>query len=267
MSAAAAGTARRRLPQLPFLGGIGPIAWRQLTSAARGSRGLIIALFVLALFVGPFFVVGRDPPGPHGHAAAIMSPVAKLLMALAGVAVVLASMLRLDFRADLDALDTLKALPLRPAAVAAGQLVAPTVVLTLIHWLVLAAAAATFDPAAAPRPALWVAAALAGPFNLLLFACENLIFLLSPSRPTAVGPGDFQVIGRQMFALALRTLLVGIGAGVAAGFGVVAYTLSGNAPLVLAAVTAGVLLAEAAALVPLIGGAFRRFDPSIHMPA
>lgn len=267
MTVAARGTARRRLPQPPFLGGAGPIAWRQLTAAARSGRGLIIALLILAVSVGPFFVASRQPDPSRGPVGQQASSMGGLLTALAGISVVLASMLRFDFRADLDPMETLKALPLRPSAVAAGQLVAPVVVLTVIHWLLLAAIAATFDPAAAPRPALWVAAALAGPFNLLLFACENLIFLLSPSRPTAVGPGDFQVIGRQMFALALRTMLVGIGAGVAAGFGIVTYVLAGNSPVVLAVVTGSILVAETAALVPAIGHAFRRFDPSVHMPA
>ena len=78
--------------------------------------------------------------------------------------VLLAAVLRFDFRADLDAIDTLKSLPLSPSAIAAGQLVAPTLVMTLLHWVVIAATlAATAGRAGADqlRSPMLVAAAVA----------------------------------------------------------------------------------------------------------
>ena len=128
LSATARATARRRLPQPPFLGGAGPIAWRQLTNALRSSRGLLLVLFFLALGMGPFFVAVREPspavtPGMHQRPD---FPFVGLLSTLVWFSVLLASLLKFDFRSDLDAMETVKTLPLAAAAVAVGQLVVPS---------------------------------------------------------------------------------------------------------------------------------------------
>lgn len=266
MSIGAGKTGRRRLPQPPFLWGAGPVAWRQLTGALRSSRGLLLVLVLLALIAGPIFVAARATPArsPQSSDAPIFTA---LFSTLAWLSVMLASLLRFDFRADLDAMETVKTLPLRPWAVAAGQLVAPTVVLTAIHLLLIGAVAATFGDAPGSRAPLFIAAALALPFNALLFAAENLIFLVSPSRPSAVGPGDFQILGRQLFSLVARTLVVLLGAGVAAIIAVPVYLLTGRSFVVLTLVATGVLFVEVGALVPAIGYAYQRFDPSMHTPA
>jgi Putative ABC exporter len=268
LSATARATARRRLPQPPFLAGAGPIAWRQLTNALRSSRGLLIVLFFLALGMGPFFVAAREPapsvtPGMHQRPD---FPFVGLLSTLVWFSVLLASLLKFDFRSDLDAMETVKTLPLAPAAVAVGQLVAPVLVMTAIHLLLLAGVAYAFHPSADQRAILVVAAVLTVPFNLLMFATENLIFLISPSRPASVGPGDFSILGRQIFTLFLRAVIVMIGAGIAATAGGVAYLIGGRSLAVLTVVTGAVLLAESAALIPALAWAFARFDPSLHTP-
>jgi hypothetical protein len=252
-----------RVPRLPYLRGAGPIAWRQLTNAVRSSRGLLMVMAILAVVVGPFFFAARKSSGAEDAAT--------LFIALAGTmawfSIILAAMLKFDFRADLDAMESLKALPLAPWAVAAGQLVAPTVVLTTIHLLLLAGVAVAFAGVRGLHRPLWAGAALTLPFNLLLFASENLIFLLLPHRPTASSPGDFQLLGRQMFTLLLRTILVGACVVLAAFPAVVAYFLAGGSLAVSTSVLAAMLLMEVAALVPVIAWAFQRFDPSIHTPA
>ena len=179
----------------------------------------------------------------------------------------LASLLKFDFRADLDPMETLKTMPLAPWAVALGQLVAPALVLTGIHLLLIVAVGMTFEATPGQAQMLAVAAALVLPFNLLLFASENLIFLLAPTRPAAVSPGDFQIFGRQIFTLIVRTLVVGFGAGIAAVAGVLTYVAAGRSVAAATAVAGVALLAETAALVPAIGWAFDRFDPSVHTPA
>jgi hypothetical protein len=265
LSVNAKATARRRLPQPPFLGGAGPIAWRQLTNAARSSRGLIFVLVILALSMGPFFVAARNPAHPGGRSSD--APFIGLFSTLVWLSIFLASLLKFDFRADLDPMETLKAMPLAPWAVALGQLVAPTVVLSGIHLLLIVAVGMTFEATPGQADMLAVAAALTLPFNLLLFASENLIFLLAPSRPAAVSPGDFQIFGRQIFTLIVRTLVVLFGGLVAAAIGGLAYIVTGRSLAVLTVVAGVVLLAETAALVPVIGWAFDRFDPSVHTPA
>ena len=266
MSVAARGTARRGLPQPPFWFGVGPIAWRQLTNAARSAKGLLFVLFMLAMVAGPLFLAARRSSATAAASAGADAPLVLLLMALGWISVLLASLLKFDFRADLDPMETLKTLPLAPWAIVVGQLVAPVVVMTGIHLLLLGATAATFDMTPGQRSMLGVAAVLSPPFNLLMFAAENLIFLLSPSRPATVGPGDFQILGRQIVTMAVRTVLVLLCAVIAGVFALAAYMLSGQSLVVPTAVGAAVLLAESAALVPMIAWAFRRFDPSLHTP-
>jgi hypothetical protein len=261
---------RRPLPMLPWLGGAGPIAWRQLTHARRAGKSLLIVLLLLAASVGPIFIASARNDNP----LAVTIPV---LSILAWMSILLASVLRFDFRADLDSIETLKTLPLRPSAVAAGQLIAPTLVMTLIHWIVVVATlviTARQPTGDAIRGPMLVAAVVALPFNLLMFVAENLIFLLAPTRPSGSGPGDFSLLGKQIFTLMIRTLGVGIAAFIAGALAAGVYFVLtwANVPagLTLAAATAAafvVLSIEGIATVPLVGLAFRRFDPSVHMPA
>src|SRR5207248_1774458 len=54
VAAAASGRGRPRfsLPALPRWGGVGPLVWRQLTTAARSLRPVLIFLGVFGLLVG-----------------------------------------------------------------------------------------------------------------------------------------------------------------------------------------------------------------------
>jgi hypothetical protein len=260
--------ARGRVPMLPRLGGAGTIAWRQLSHARRASRGLLVILVILAATVGPLLIASARADRP-------MDVTIPIIATLAWISILMASVLRFDFRADLDAMETLKTLPVRPSAVVWGQLVAPTIVMTFLHWIVIVAtilATAETPSAVAIRFPLIIAAVIALPFNLLMFAAENLIFLLAPTRPTGAGPGDFSLLGKQIFTLVIRTVGVGAAATLATLISIVAYLLSTrlgeDAAVSIGTATAFVVLsAEAMAAVPVVGIAFRRFDPSVHMPA
>ncbi len=143
---------------------------------------------------------------------------------------------------------------------------APVIVLTIVHWALLGATASTIGRSSDDHRALACLAVMVLPFNCLLFAAENLVFLVFPMRPAAVGPGDFQVLGRQIVTHALRAIIVAIGAGVAVGIGAVAYRAAHKSLPALAMVSAALLLLEAAALLPPMALAFARFDPSRHTP-
>jgi len=52
-------SARRRLPVLPWLGGAGPIAWRQMLTALRNARGFLILALLATLVAVPTFLLGR----------------------------------------------------------------------------------------------------------------------------------------------------------------------------------------------------------------
>jgi len=258
-----ASTARRSLPSFPRWGGAGAIAWRQTLHAFRASRSLLVVLLILAIAIGPLLVASARANDP----AKLLIPV---FSAMAWISIILASVLRFDFRADLDAIETLKALPLAPTAVGAGQILAPTVMLTIIQWVVLGATAAftaRFPIGQVVRPAMVIAAVVVPPFNAMMIIAENLIFLIAPTRPAAAGPGDFSALGRQIFTLAIRAISVGVAGGIAAVIAVMVYVFAGNSLFIATAVGTAVLAVEAMLLLPLLGYAYKRFDPSMHMPA
>ena len=114
-------------------------------------------LLILGASVGPILIASARANDP----LAVTIPV---LATLAWISILLASVLRFDFRVDLDVIESLKTLPLRPWAVATGQLIAPTLIMTVIHWLVIAAtlaATAKMPAAQAIETPMWVAAVIA----------------------------------------------------------------------------------------------------------
>lgn len=246
-----------RLPRPWWLGGAGPIVWRQATNAARSAKGLMIVLLVVALAIGPLFASALD-------ATEVTKP---LLAVMAWLTVLLSGLLKFDFRGDLDHFDQLKSLPLRPGMIALGQLVVPTAILSLAHVLLLLGVAAATATAGADRKILFTAAALALPFNALLMSTENLIFLLFPSRPAAASPGDFQVLGRQAAQLVLKSVAVIAGCAVAFSVALPLFVLTGGSFVVVTVVAGSMLLGETAALLPAVAWAYNRFDPSVDTPA
>lgn len=245
----------RRLPVLPWLGGAGPLAWRQLTIALRSSRGLLFVLLMLVMAIGPVLWILRD------RQTSMMAP---LLIAPAfWLTLLLPSMLRLDFRGDLQHMDVLKGLPIRPLAVATGQILAPVIVLTLVDGAIIGIAAAIIEPI---RPWLLAALAFVPPLNFLLIGMENAMFLLFPTRQMMATPGDFQMVGRSAVISMLKMLALMAALGITAGVAALAWFLTASA--VIGVVAAWVILAgAAAAMPPVIARLFRSFDPSVDIPA
>jgi len=255
LSIGVSGNAGFHIPVFPRLGGVGPIVWRQITGAARSSKGLLFLLLILAVGAAPlFFTAGRQIE----QFATTFTTVAVWITLL------VSTMLKFDFRGDLDLMDTLKSLPLHPWAVAAGQLIAPAMLMAVTHLALLGIAAKV---APGHGRALICAGVLIVPMDLLLFAIENLIFLLFPSRPAAASPGDFQILGRQALVLAGKMITLTVFFAPPLGIAVLAYVLSFKS-LPAATIAGGIsICAEVLALIPVLGWAFRRFDPSIHTPA
>jgi hypothetical protein len=258
---AIAGPARRargRVPTLPYAGGAGPVAWRQMTAAVRNAKGLLFVLVILAVATGPLmFSQRRGGPGRHNE-----SLTGAVVGVMGWLTLVVGSWLRFDFRGDVDQMDTLKALPVRGVALAAGQLVTPTLLMTACHAAIVASVCVASRRVDAP---LVAAAALSLPFNVLLFGIENVIFLLFPTRQVA-GPADVQGYGRQILVLVAKGVVLLLALGVAALAGGVVHLAGGGWTAVVAA--AGVVLtALAAATVPAVAWAFGRFDVAGDVPA
>lgn len=244
---------RWRLPMPARWRGAGPVAWRQLTSALRGSRGIVYFLLMMGGGIAlPVFFTGNGEPSVMIGVLSGTLPMLSLFL--------LPQLLQFDFRGDLERIDVLKTLPASASAIAAGELITPVLFATVLElpiviglglfqteWRFALAAAAAFVPAA----------------NLLVFAFENLVFLWYPHRLSNLGAGDFQALARQMLVMFLKFVLLGIGAGLAAGAGGLAYWLSdGSWPATLGAAWC-VVTALGLALVPFVADAFRRFDPSV----
>lgn len=250
---AKASSSRWKIAMLPWLGGAGPIIWRQLTTALRTIRTLLTILFVLAIGGGALISRHGGQSGSIGFIIG-MSIYLNLFVS---------QLLKFDFRGDLDHLDVLRSLPLRASAVAAGQLVAPTLVLSVVQMLLLATLAI-----AGHFPVLYVIALaiFLVPLNLLALGTDNLTFLLFPFRPKAAVAGDMALVGRQTILFACRFMLILIVGGIAAGFGVCSWMLTSHS-WAAAAIAAWLPLAGAIVLIVwLMGLVYDRFDPSVSTP-
>jgi hypothetical protein len=250
---------RFSLPSLPWWGGVGPTAWRQLVTAVRSLRGLLIFLVIFGgiLVIMPLaLALGGDHPREPGVGKIVAG-------SLLGISLVsLPAMMAFDFRGDLDRMDLLKSLPISAWRLAIGQLLAPVLLLSMIQLGALACIQGLWGEMEAIIPYVVLAA---WPGDFLAFAVDNLMFLWFPSRQTVATPGDFQLMGRQLVMLLAKFLVLGVPAVVAGVAGGLVLHLSGQHWLA-AAVVALVLTGFAVPLVPVLAAAFRNFDVSRDMP-
>ncbi|HWE36973.1 MAG TPA: putative ABC exporter domain-containing protein [Isosphaeraceae bacterium] len=253
------GRARGRVPMLPWWGGAGPIAWRQLTGARREVARLVVLLFCFAMTTGMgIFLFLQDTRrvqvwAPFGFQGTLF-----------WLTMILGTLTAFDFRADIDRMDVLKSLPISPLSLVYGQLFAPVVIVTGLQWLAML----PLGIASGARPLFWGIAAFALPFNLLLVAVENLMFLWFPSRIAAGAPpaGDLQAMGQLVLLVLAKVVALTVAAGFSTLCALGVYFLLGRN--LAAAMAAGWLaaLGVGVAITPLIALAFRKFDVASDVP-
>jgi hypothetical protein len=227
---------------------------RQCITALRTSRGWVIALVIAVAYAFVMLrVIGR-----HGDAPAI----AGLFPGLVMLVMVLPQTLRFDFRGDLDHMDTLKALPMSPGAAVIGELAVPTLILTLLGWIVTGGAAVFVG--LAPGTTVMLALAIA-PVAATLMGLENFVFLIFPTRLLAPGQGVAAFSGRRVLMALARILLIVVGGTVIAGVGWAAWSISGSIWATYLSCWVAVLLMTAGVLCAVAWG-FARFDISVDMP-
>ena len=182
--------------------GAGPIAWRQLKSAWN-YRGSIIVSFLIptALCCVPMFAAAPPP-----NAALFL--VASLLFYSY---LLLPAALMLDFRRDVDRMAVLKKLPIRPMNVVIGQLAVPVILCSLFQAFVFLIAAFSGVATVGFIAVCWSAIV---PMNVLIFASENIIFMLHPYRRNKEGAD-----------VLIRSVLTFTGKGVVWGFALAALLL------------------------------------------
>ncbi len=248
------------LARIPWRAGAGPIAWRQSIGAHRYAGSVMLALAVPGVLACIPLLVNREA----GRA------VVEVAGGLAFYSfVLLPAALKFDFRRDIDRLAILKALPIRPVAVVAGQIATPVIVASGFQIAVLLIAMLV-------RPAHpgWLALALLMllPLNVLIFALDNLVFLLYPYRLNQEGIEIFVrttltfTAKGLLFALALASALVwAVVSGRIAQSNIWGGWLgSGNVLFVLGLWCA--LCTTAMGTVYLLVRAYDRFDPSQDTP-
>jgi hypothetical protein len=258
---------RRALPMPPNLGGIGPVVWRQLTTALR-SPGRIVGLVVTqVVLIAVLFGTVRD----FGEGL-----IPAIAFGLFFLSLTLPQLLPFDFRADIDRLEALKTLPLPPWRLALGQVLPPTLILSAFQWLMLAGLAVVVyvrapEPDAALRASLLRLVVVGGgivvPVNFLLFALENVLFLLFPTRQMAATPGDFQALGRVVLIMLARMLILAMTAAMVVLTGMGAFALTNGSIAAALAVACTVLAMVCAGLIAVAGLAFTRVDVSRDKPA
>lgn len=249
----------RGLPRLPWLAGAGPVAARQIILTARLSRG-VVTLIVL----GGLILLGWTWFRPGGAVGGIPAPRFGLGV-LAYIMCIFQLALPVAFRGDLDHLDVLKSLPIRPAAVAAGELAGCAAVFAAIQLVAMGVYGVITGTLGTPTIAV---AMLLFPVNMIILGVSSLAFLIYPVRRTQPGAAaDANTLGRGLMNLVIQGLMMFPLLGVAAGLGAVAYFVRGQSLLAMTATAMAALAAEIVPLTLLVGLAFDRFDPSTETPA
>lgn len=258
------GQPRFSLPSLPWLGGVGPMLWRQLLTAQRGFGPLVLLLLFYAIVLAPILATGDPPQHDLGRALILAGT-------LTGVTLFMTTMIAYDFRGDLDRIDVLKMLPIAPARLVLGQLAAPVLLVGTLQLFVLTIAETAlgkFDPLV-----LLLVALLVYPFNFVVFGVENLLFLCYPTRILPATPGDFQLMGRHIVLMIAKMLGVTTALlpalGLALLTALLAVLLNQAEYTVVLAALAGAwlgLVAAGVGLVLLVIVAFKRFDVARDTP-
>jgi hypothetical protein len=253
-------TARTTLPGLPWWGGIGPLAWRQLQGLLRRRAPLVFFILIpLGEVLLANFMLQQMPAGA-GRALQMLPLVALILFQ----SLFVPGLYTFDFRRDFDRMEALKTLPIGSAPLVLGQVLTPVLCTTIVQ--ALGALALTLSVADGLEAALllWSAVLLGVPLTLLATLLDNVAFLLSPSRPIPTPGAQFSGL---KIALGFgRIMLLYLGAGIAGGVGAAVYYLAGRQFWLAGIAVWLVLAACATAVVPLAALLFRRFDVARERP-
>lgn len=234
--AGASGWVGVRVPRPPRLGGLGTLLWRRTVEIVRrpatwyGLAGVAGLLLTLGLVVDP-----------RGRSAAL----ALLGAGLVWGVVMLPSVLRQDFRADLDRIDALRAMPVGTFVLYVANVV-PMAALLGAFEVAIAVTLTLISPSIA-REALGVCV-VAPLWALLVVAAENTVFLFLPARMEA-GDAALGSVGRNLLSTFIGWGVHGAATGGALAAGVVGWWLSGWVAAILATAAAmGVAIAAVSAV-------------------
>lgn len=237
----------RSIRRTPIFGGLGPIAFRQATNAARNSFKVIAVFVGLAACVGPLAAaLGISLTDPRA-----------MTIAYVFFGFILPRTLICDFRGDLSRMEIYKTLPIAPWRICAGQLVVQ-VLLTYVIALTMIVSVLIFEDGLTTSFAL-AFAAFALPLAVLLYAVENTVHLLFPIKLVPMGRADFEFLGRSLVEFIAKAIVILAAAGASAAVGL--YTLLTIGASLFPSVLAGWVTLTLIGLLMLVvmQYAFRRF--------
>ena len=237
----------RSIRRAPFLGGLGPIAARQTLNALRNSFKLILVFAGLAACITPISLALGAP----------ITDAQTLMIIYIFIAFILPRNMVCDFRGDLSRMEIYKTLPIAPWRICAGQLVVQ-VLLAYFITLTIIVSALVFEDSVTPLVAL-ILAAFALPLTFLIYAVENTVHLLFPTKLVAMGRADFEFLGRSIVEFIAKTIFIFAAIAASGAIGLVTLRKIGNS-LVLPGLASWFTLA-AIGLLALVAMqyAFRRF--------
>lgn len=237
----------RSIRRAPIAGGLGPIALRQVLNASRNSFKLIIVFIGLAACTAPISLALGAP----------ITEAQTLMIIYVFIAFILPRNLICDFRGDLSRMEIYKTLPIAPWRVCAGQLVVQ-VFLAYVISLTIIASALVFEDSVTTQIAL-ILAAFALPLTLLIYAVENTVHLLFPTKLVPMGRVDFEFLGRSFVEFIAKTIFVFAALGASGAVGLVTFKIMGTT-LVIPGLASWLTLTLIALLTLVaLQYAFRRF--------
>ena len=240
--------AGRRIPQLPFLAGLGPVVWQQMTTTFRSSSKLLVviggAVSIAAWIVYAVSLKGDESSHMNGSIAGV---VAMGYMSF---------LICLTMQNEIERVGFLKSLPIATISIVIGELLGFVVLLSFVQSLFFAGLAWFF-----PAFAIWLLSAmvLLLPVNFVMFAVDKVVFYVYPTRLAKGAPGDFQKSGKQMIFMMMKLLMLGAAIAVVA-IAALPGALILHSPLIAVASAVIVLAIECSALTVLLVLAFDRFD-------
>lgn len=250
------------------------LLWKNLIAAFRNIGGFRL---LILLFGGGFVMIVGAIRISAAEAAQVFA--ATFCAMIAGMLLLVGpSILRIDFRQEFAHMDALRSYPLSGRTLLVGTLMAPTLILTVSEWLLLAGFALLTGRGAgdaAPWRDLvpWLALAgaiMAAPLTAMASLLHNAAFILAPAW-VSLGPQrsmGVERIGQNLFSTFALLLVMALSLLPSALlFGVTwlvcsAFIGSGVSLPLSALPAAGALTAEWFLGVILLGAQIDRFDPS-----
>ena len=237
----------RSIRRAPIFGGLGPIAWRQVLNALRNSFKLFIIFAGLAACIAPISLALGAP----------MTDLQTLMIVYVFYGFILPRNLVCDFRGDLSRMEIYKTLPIAPWRICAGQLVVQ-VLLAYVIALTIIASALVLEDSVTIKTAL-ILAAFALPLTFLIYAVENTVHLLFPTKLVAMGRADFEFLGRSIVEFIAKSIFVFTAMAASGAVGLMTFKLMGTG-LVLPGVASWLTLTLIGLLTLVaLQFAFRRF--------